>query len=351
MLKNSKAIICTVILAFIILILVFPKVSGAGVIQGLIISANLVVPSLFPFMVCVLTIVKSGISVKNNFVNKLLYKFFGHNFNLFFVFILSMIGGYPVGARLIKELYNQDIIDENAANVMLTYCVNAGPAFIISIANKAFKSQKAGIILLIAHIFSSVIIALFCAKMLKKQNLNFKCHSNNTRTFSEIFVESISEASGSILGICSFVIMFSAINSYFDYFSSYLSIIKYITFFTEVTSATAKCKNIYLTSFLLGFSGVSIWCQVFAILSNIKINKLRFLYSKFLHGTISYIITKIIIKIFKIKIFTFSNNIAFENKMFYSNFSLFCSILIMMIVLLTFVYSKNNSRKIINDVV
>lgn len=350
--KNKSKIFTLFFAVFmIILIIVYPDISSRGISRGLIIAANVVIPSLFPFMVCVLMLIKSGITARKNFLNKVLYKTFGHNFDMFFVFVLSMLGGYPVGAKLINEIYNQKTIDEQTANLMLGYCVNAGPAFIVLIVGGAFNSKTIGIILLISHILSSFVIALIYSKKIKKQNTTHNNKKIFFKSFSDTFVESVAEASGSILNICSFVILFSAINSYIDYFFSDVAIIKYISLFTEVTSAVVDCNSVYFASFLLGFSGFSIWCQVFSITKNIKINKIKFVFSRLLHGTISLVLTKAIISTFKIRISTYSNNINFKKEFFYSDIFLFCSMLIMFIVLFMSFYLKNNSRKFINDVI
>lgn len=337
-------------IVFMILIIAFPDISNNAITKGLLLSTNVIIPSLFPFMICVLMFTKSEITIKCNFVNKVLFKVFGQSFEMFFVFLLSMLGGYPIGARLINELYLKKAINKKTANIMLMYCINAGPSFVVIIAGGTYNSKTLGIILLVSHILSSVIMALFCSKKLKKQKIQFnKCVKKN-KNFSEIFLESVFDGSVSILKICSIVVFFSVINAYFDYFFSNLPIIKYVYLFTEVTSAVTKCKNIYITAFILGFSGISIWFQVFALSSGRNINILSFSIGRILHGTISVIITKIILSCFKIKIPTFSNNINFNNKLLYGNFSLFISMSIMLLVFLIFIYSKNNSGKIINDV-
>ena len=270
---------------------------------------------------------------------------------MFFVFLMSMLGGYPVGARLINEMYNNKSINNRTADIMLTYCVNAGPAFVVSVVGAVFHSNKIGVLLLISHIIASIIMSLLCANNLRKNdNLNMT-PLPKIKTFSENFVESVADASSTIISICSFVILFSSINAYIDYFFKNVTIIKYISYFTEVTSAVTKTRNIYFISFLLGFSGISIWCQIFAISSNRKINFIRFSAGRVLHGIISTIITSIIITAFDIKLSAFSNNVAFTNNMMYSNISLFVSMMIMFIVLFIFIYTKNNSGKIIKDMI
>ena len=352
MIRKSKFYSYIIVLIFILLIIVFPDISSNGVSRGLLISANVIIPSLFPFMICVLMLIKSGFSINNRVVNKVLYVVFGHSFDMFFAFLLSMLGGYPIGARLINEMYKQNAIDKKTANIMLMYCVNAGPAFIISVVgNGLYNSRKIGIVLLVSHIATSIFMAIYCGRLLKKHNCQYKSTIKSSKNFSEIFVESVSDSSSAILQICCFVILFSAVNSYFDLFFGNMSIIKYVSFFTEVTYAITKTKNIFFISFLLGFSGLSIWCQIFAMSSGRKINYFKFCFVRILHGIISSLLTKILIKVFKVEISTFNNNVDIINSVFYSNITISISLAIMLIVLLVFMYTKNSSGKFIKDVI
>lgn len=337
---------------FILLIIIFPEVSSKGVASGLVVSAGVVIPSLFPFMVCVLMIINNGFNIKSRFLNICLFKIFGQNSEIFIVFIMSLIGGYPVGAKLINELHCKRLIDNKTANIMLMYCVNAGPAFIISIVGiGVFKSRILGVVIMLSHILGSLIIALLCSKHLKKINSNPKCLPVTSKTFSEIFVKSVSDASESILQICSFVILFSCINAYLELFFGNSPIIKYISFFTEVTSAVNKTNNIFLISFLLGFSGFSIWCQIFSLSSSYKINLISFIFGRVLHGTISTLLIKTFTSVFKISITTFNNGITAIKDLFYTDITVSFSLAIMIIVLLIFIYSKNNSGKLLKDVI
>ncbi len=350
MIIKTNNITILFILSFIVLIIAFPNISNCGVTEGLLLSANVVIPALFPFMICVLMFMKINTQFDNKFINKILYRLFGQNFDLFLVFVLSMIGGYPAGAGLINEMYNQNLISKKAANILLSYCVNAGPAFVILVVGGAFSSQDIGIVLLISHLFSSIIISLVCAKSLKKEVIFSKHNEKRINSFSQIFVDSVVSASKSMINVCSFIIFFSVVNEYIDYFFSNIPIIKNISYITEVTQSVRECKNIYFISFLLGFSGLCIWFQVFALCENIEINLLRFVSSRIIHGTISMILTYLQINIFNIKIVTFSNKIEYTGKLFYSNVALFLSLLIMILLFCIFIISKNNSGKFINDV-
>ena len=347
---NSKKISFVFVVVLIILFLIFPEVSKKVVTLGLMTVSNIIIPSLFPFLVCILMIMKSNVSIKNNVINGILYELFGQNFDMFFAFVLSLVGGYPVGSKLVNELYNKKTIDSKSANIMLMYCVNAGPAFILSTVTNKFNKSIA-IVLLASHISATVIMALFLSKNLKKNKCKLNVIKKTTKSFSEIFVESVADACSSILNISAFIIFFSSVNAYADCFAEKMPIIKYISFFTEVTSGVLKCNNVFLVSFLLGFSGFSIWCQSFSLSRSININYLKFILGRLLHGGISVMITKILIEILNIKISVFNNNQNFQKQLYYSDSVLFISMIVMLIILMTYIYSKNNSGKLLRDVI
>lgn len=342
--------------AFLIVVLTFmiikPKVCAAGVSRGLLVCTNVIIPSLFPFMVCVLLLMKKQIHTNNKILSKILYLVFGHNFDMFITFLFSTLGGYPVGCKLINELYVQKKINLKTANIMQCYCVNAGPAFVITAVGVGiFSSKKIGIILFLSHISASLIMAIFAAKYTRKNFKETQTIKSHKNTFAENFVLSTADAAASIIGICSFIILFSAINSYLEYFSNRVPILEIITYFTEVTIGTTKCKNIVFASFLLGFSGVSIWCQILSTSKNAKINFKLFVMGRFLHATLSSVITFFILKYVNLPINTISNKKLINIDIFYTNFSLAISLAIMIMVLLIYFFSKNCSRKLLDDMI
>lgn len=350
---NSKFKTATValVMTILIILIVFSDICKDGVERGMLICANVIIPSLFPFMVCILIIVNMNVTIKNKLISKIIFKLFGQNTEMFFVMILSMLGGYPIGCKLINELYVQDRMNKKTANIMQIYCVNAGPAFIITAIGGILGSEKIGNILFFSHISASIILALLTSKLLCK-----KCNRNtvnkiNYKSFSEILVRSTADATSCIMSICAYIILFSVINSYLIYFFKDIPILNCLFYFTEVTSGITFTKNIIFISFLLGFAGLSIWCQIFSISKNATPDLKMFILGRILHGSISSLITLIFTNLFKIKVNVFSNSLIRDQKFCYNDITLSVSLVIMLIVLLIYIYSKNYSRKIIDDVI
>lgn len=323
-----------IVIAFTTGIILNPKASAQGAVNGLLLCGNVIIPSLFPFAVCISFLMNSGVFVILKPLNRIFTKIFGMNYEMFSIFLLSFLGGYSVGAKLINESVKTKITSQNEASVLLNCSVNAGPGFIILALGIGILNNKTlGIVLLIANIFSSLLIALFLKNKFKLEEKNVI--ENKPLNFAENFVESTTTSSKSIFTVCSFVILFSTITALLKNF-------KFITAFFEVTNAIYITKNIYFLSFLLGFAGISIWFQIFNICKNFKINFISFVLFRILHGFLSAASTYTIIKVFKIKVSVFSNNINFSFSPYNISLSATLSLIIMGII---FIISLNNEKK------
>lgn len=339
------------VIGFMILTLIFPNEIKSGALSGLIISGNVLIPTLFPFTVCVLFIMRCRIPLFPEKAEKITMKLFGMNSSVFTCFILSFIGGYPVGARLLNELYESKKLSRGDSALYLNCFVNAGPAFTVSaVGSGMFGSQKLGFILLAAHISASIISALILGGFTDSKKCSARMKEKRL-PIADIFVSSTADAAQTVLNICAFVILFSAINSAIYAASAKFPVLAIITYFTEVTAACSKTGNIYFVSFLLGFSGFCIWCQIFSAAKDIKKNIFVFALGRIFHGAVSAALTYILLKIFPCSIQTVSNGINGRFKTTYSGVSLSLALALMVILLIISMQRKNHSGKLLEDVI
>ena len=310
--KRTFAGIFTLI--FMFMLLSFPDKSIKGAINGLIMSSDIVIPSLFHFSVCALFLYNSGvfslIEFKLSRISKLLFSMNGRNFC---VFIMSFLGGYPIGAILLESLYSNSQISKRNAENMLCYCINSGPAFvIIGIGNGIFANTKIGLYLFLANLFSSLVLAIILKRFLVFEEIHSS--KNKHLCLTDAFVESTANASKAILSACSYVVLFSTIigiisalpleNNTRNIFSSFL----------EITNACVVTnKNIYFLSFLLGFGGFCIHFQILSVLKTLKPSYIKILMGRILHGLISLFFTYLLFKFFPVSMETMvSTNISAE---------------------------------------
>lgn len=341
----------SLIILFTLLIIINPAVCKDGAINGILISGRIIIPSLFPFTMCVLFIMKSGILQKLDPLTPITKALFGITADKFSLFILSLIGGFPVGARLIKESYANGEITETEGRIMLNYCINAGPAFIIGAVGAGIMgSREIGYLLLASHILSSLVLCLL-SRFFKTEEKNSPNINKIHISLADNFVVSASEAASSVFNICAFVILFSAINAYIKAFSLKLPFLKYLLLLTEVTNAVTYTDNIILISFLLGLGGFCVWCQVISAAKGIKIKYSLFVLFRLLHGILSAAFTKLGLKIFGITLPTFSSDSQFSFKALYSTPALTVSMLAMSIIFAISISCKKYSAKILEDII
>lgn len=345
--RISGVLAVLILVAFLIL---YPNTGKIGVTRGLYIATEIIIPSLFPFTFCVLFIMRSGILRFLKKIEVIPRILFSQTGNEFAVFVLSLIGGYPVGARLIKELYETNATDRKRAEILLCCCVNAGPAFtVIAVGNGLFASSQVGYILLASSVAASVLIAFICGFLLKPADTRLQKNMQPIPDTADNFVTSAADAADSVFSICVFVVLFSVLTAYIDAFSKEIRFLKFVGFFAEITSALTRTRNIYFISFLLGFSGLCVWLQILSSVGDIKLNPIPFVLSRFLHGALSTLFTFIGVKVFKPALNTISNNVNFGGSLFVSSAALALALLSMGILFCISVFGKKSSGSFLKD--
>ena len=140
----------------------YPETASQGAAAGLDVCLSVLVPSLFPFLVLSVFLVRSGAS-------SLLGRILEKPTRLLFrlpgccapVILMGMIGGYPVGARGAASLLRTGDVTEEEARRLTLFCVNAGPAFVLSAVGARFlHSARAGGILLASSLTASLLLGL-----------------------------------------------------------------------------------------------------------------------------------------------------------------------------------------------
>lgn len=143
------------------ILLRYPQAASNGVANGLAVCGKLLVPSLFPFLVLTGFLIQSGslapIERALAWCCRTLVK---APCPILPLWLISVLGGYPAGAVAIHEQLARGAIDPRTARSYLGACVHAGPAFVIGgVGVGMLGSRQAGLLLLSAHLLSSVLTA------------------------------------------------------------------------------------------------------------------------------------------------------------------------------------------------
>ncbi len=320
--KNSKHIILSVIvMVYFALLITYPKSVSAGIQNGINCCLDILIPSMFPFMVGAAAVTLSGIDDKFKFLFGRATKF------LFYLppcvvpaVIISLFGGYPVGAYCVKSLYKSGSINAEQMNRMMCYCVNFGPAFIISaLGQMLLNDYKLGVILFLIQVFSSVLMGIFLgvtARISKTDFYEKKIHSQKKDLyFSKILISACDSASKSLLGVCSLVTLFFGIISFINdlgiinyisniflkiNISSHISGTLILSFIEMTQSCILGAKNIstpyFIYSWIIGFGGICAHTQIIAQLGSCPFKYGKFLIMRTINGILTAFATALIIK-------------------------------------------------------
>lgn len=327
-LKLKDYIIPFLFLFFTICLVIFSNSNLTAAKQGLILWANSVIPSLFPFFVATELLSYTNITT---LLGRVLNKFMKPVFNVrgegSFAFIMGIISGYPVGAKLACDFRENNICSKAECERLLSFTNNSGPLFIMgTVGVGMFGSSTIGFLLFITHILACITVGMFFRfwKINEdKTNSIFNKHNFINKNISlselgEILGKAITDSISTVAMIGGFVVIFSVIisilnsshiiNLLSDILAPILNLFNIpsnfgnciITSILEITNginliSNIRIKNIslsiILSAFFLGFGGISILLQVLSITSKTDLSIKPYILGKLLHGLFAALYT------------------------------------------------------------
>lgn len=164
--KNNKLIINILIFCFIFFLLTNSNILVISISNSVNIFLNKLIPALFPYLLITELLINSGK------VNDLAYGLSIFLSKIFKVpicstpcIIIGFLLGYPNSAKYILKLSTDNLINRKTASKLVFFTSNANMSYIIcTIGIGMFKSYSVGIILLISHFLSAIILRHFNKK-------------------------------------------------------------------------------------------------------------------------------------------------------------------------------------------
>ena len=161
-LKIKRNILALLFLAFGICLLIFSSSNLPAIKKGLALWANSVVPSLFPFFVATELLMNTNfVNVLGRFFNKIMKPLFNIRGEGAFGFIMGLISGYPVGAKIACDFRENNICSKEECERLLSFTNNSGPLFILgTVGISMFGNSTIGLLLLITHILACITVGI-----------------------------------------------------------------------------------------------------------------------------------------------------------------------------------------------
>lgn len=121
-------------LLLLIMVLSQPSSTFQYAYSGLYQWAVKMVPTLFPFMMISSIMLYSGIDIElGRIISRLLSRAYRYSeYGLYAIFI-GFLCGFPMGAKVVSELYENGKISRGEAESLLGFCNNIGPAYFLGI--------------------------------------------------------------------------------------------------------------------------------------------------------------------------------------------------------------------------
>lgn len=295
--------ISTILLSAIIIALTaFSTTAKAGASNGLNLCESIIIPSLLPILILTSIIIKSNCSlVFERLFGKITEKVFKLPKCTTGAILFGLIGGYPTGAILTQDLYDNGMISDDDAKRIMSFNMCGGIAFIITaVGTIHLKSTKLGVVLYLSNVLSSIIIALLTS--IKKPAPKGKVSFSDKLSLSDAMIESVEGSARAIINMCVYIILFSAI-------SSIVPIPSIFTPLIEITNGLISDNHIALEyiSFFLCFGGLCIHFQLFGMLKRMNIGYIYFLVTRVIGSILSFGITKLYLLAFPQTDEVFSN--------------------------------------------
>ncbi len=303
MIRRKDKFVNISVLVFVIcigsLLLVKKTLVADEVSRSLAVCAEVLIPSLFPFMMLSSFAIKSGVFGSINRISApFMKKIFGLPAECFSCLFFGFIGGYPVGASIVSELYEKKKITEKDARHIFLFCVNAGPAFVVTVAGEMMLgSETAGIVMLISVCFASVITGVVFSLFKRKTEYESKIITEKNN-LSQALVDSAFASSKGIISVCTWVLMFSAISVIVKSFIKNETVLLIYSAFSEVTTgigSAAKLGGIPLVSASISFGGICVMCQLLPAIKKCGVKATEFLAFRIINAVLSFFTAKIIL--------------------------------------------------------
>lgn len=261
-------------LAILFLLLRFPTLTLIYAKKGLSIWYQSMVPALFPMMIV------TGCMIKLNLTSSLVSIFYPFTKKIYpiskhgtYAFVMGFLCGFPMGAKIITELYQNHKLSKEEANALLPICNNIGPIFLLTYGLKGFVNQHTYLILFLFY----GIILFYAFFLLHGKHFNHHAPSLVSKlSFSVSLDESITEGASSILSLGGYLMFFSIL-SMIPRQLLHLSPKTYAftSCLIEITNglSVSECLPPYVILFLLQFGGL---CCIFQTIKYISKTDLSF---------------------------------------------------------------------------
>ncbi len=291
-------------------ILAFSGNFSYAVTDGIKLWFACVLPSLFPYLF--ITYILSNLNVTNNLSKKLsplTKRVFNTNGSCGYALFISIISGYPLGAKTVSELKNNNLLTDAESVRASAFCATSSPMFLISsVGTIMFSNFRFGLSLFFTNVISAIVVGFIFS--FYKRNEKGKDKPVTITSTQNLLYNGVYSSVISVLVVGGLITLFYCLVEillHFNVLSPLISginvickdehISKSIVFglfectrgLSELSTAPFTLFTLPISSAICGFGGLSVIMQSIAYLKNAKIKTAPFLLSRLLSAVINFI--------------------------------------------------------------
>lgn len=280
-------------------LLLYPQEALAASKEGMQLWLNVLLPVLLPFLIL------TGILIHTNMAGKLLQpveviwnKVLGVSAAGAYAVIVGALCGYPVGAKITSDLYENHQISESEAKYLLTFTNHASPVFVRTyLCHICLKDQIPARTVFGIFALSDLTIMLLFRFVVYRNKIQFLSADKKKKTpvssSSGAFLDvSIMNGFETVTRLGGYILMFSILSACISHFWNMKNLIGYtLSGILELTTGLCRLQNAnihmqwkyLLTLFLTAFGGICITFQTRSLVTR-KLSMLPYITAKLLNG-------------------------------------------------------------------
>ncbi|MFI3228911.1 MAG: hypothetical protein R3Y23_01935 [Bacillota bacterium] len=313
MVKKAYRYFFIALTAFAMIMLIYkPEKYMNAVYDGIILFCVSVLPAMFPFFFfSKLLTGLGGAEILSRITCKPIKKLYNAHDVGGYILAMSLLSGYPIGAKLVADSYKNGIVDTEECKKLISFTSTTGPIFVLgTIGSYMLDNYVVGVVILVAHYLSALINGL----LYRGKRCDKKEHTREPTcmVYDNLLADSINSSLASVLAVGGYIAIFNlviVILGDLGVFSALSSLLLHINIPTALTESlamgivevtrgalTISTSNLPLIisvptlTFIVTFGGLSITIQSLTFLQSCNITAGYYLKTKITQAIIATLI-------------------------------------------------------------
>ena len=276
-----------------------------GARNGLALCGQVIIPSMYPFFVLagIFTCLNAGGGRRRGGAAP-------------GAVLLGFLGGYPLGAKTAAQLMERGAVSRAQAQRLQLFCVNAGPAYLIgAVGAGMLGSRRAGMILFVSMLVSGLALGALTRFLPMQEEDEGKTaqaaslpplQEGGRKRFDYVLLTAVTQATGSILSVCAWIVLFSSLCSLLRLLPHGLwPAIPTLHVVLEVSSGTVAVVRagmpLPVLCAALGWGGLAVHCQMLGDIRKTGLPLRLFWVSRLLHGALGAAVCAALVRWFPVE--------------------------------------------------